>query len=127
MDRQALAQLVFGDAAARRRLNAATHLPVAAELLRLLLWHWLSLEWLVVGRPPCVGRAGGRHGGGNRAVDAGVLEEGGGRSELGQGQGGMAGQQAEERQGSQWPPGRGSGLRVAGPGRPNACGRAGCG
>jgi hypothetical protein len=48
IDRAALAQLVFADAAARRRLNAATHAPVAAELLRQLMWYWLGFRRLVV-------------------------------------------------------------------------------
>jgi hypothetical protein len=39
---------VFADAAARRRLNAATHAPVAAELLRQLFKHWLCFQRLVV-------------------------------------------------------------------------------
>lgn len=41
LDRAALGQLVFSDTAARRRLNAATHTPVALALLLQLLRHWL--------------------------------------------------------------------------------------
>lgn len=48
IDREALGRLVFSDKAARGRLNAATHLPIYADLLRQLLWHWLTLKWLVV-------------------------------------------------------------------------------
>uniref|UniRef100_A0A383VGM4 Dephospho-CoA kinase n=1 Tax=Tetradesmus obliquus TaxID=3088 RepID=A0A383VGM4_TETOB len=48
IDRARLGQLVFADAAARRRLNKATHAPVAVELLRQLLGHWLCFRRLVV-------------------------------------------------------------------------------
>lgn len=48
VDREALGRLVFSNAAARRRLNAATHLPVAVELLKQLLLSWLSLQLVVV-------------------------------------------------------------------------------
>ncbi|KAG2448764.1 hypothetical protein HYH02_006118 [Chlamydomonas schloesseri] len=48
IDRERLGAVVFSDAAARRRLNAATHLPVALSLARALLVHWLSFKWLVV-------------------------------------------------------------------------------
>jgi hypothetical protein len=42
LDRVALGQLVFSDAAARRRLNAATHMPVAVGLMLQLLGYWLK-------------------------------------------------------------------------------------
>lgn len=48
IDRVALGQIAFADASARRRLNKATHVPVALELLRQLLAHWLACRWLVV-------------------------------------------------------------------------------
>ncbi|KAG2432962.1 hypothetical protein HXX76_008690 [Chlamydomonas incerta] len=48
IDRERLAGLVFSDAAARRRLNAATHLSVALSLTRALLLSWLSFKWVVV-------------------------------------------------------------------------------
>jgi hypothetical protein len=48
IDRDALMQRVFNDAAARRRLNAATHLPIGVEILRQLAWHWLHHRCLVV-------------------------------------------------------------------------------
>lgn len=41
VDRVALGQLVFRDAAARRRLNASTHLPIAVALFLRLLSCWL--------------------------------------------------------------------------------------
>lgn len=48
IDRARLGQLVFAEAAARRRLNKATHAPVAVELLRQLLGHWLRFRRAVV-------------------------------------------------------------------------------
>lgn len=48
IDRDALARLAFADPAARRRLNAATHPPVALALALALLKHWLLLRPLVV-------------------------------------------------------------------------------
>jgi dephospho-CoA kinase len=48
IDREALGRLVFSDRAARSRLNAATHLPIYAELLRQLLWLWLTFKPVVV-------------------------------------------------------------------------------
>ena len=48
LDRVALGEAVFGDAAARRRLNAATHPAVTAELVRQLLLHWLKCTLVVV-------------------------------------------------------------------------------
>ncbi|GLC64510.1 hypothetical protein PLESTF_000173800 [Pleodorina starrii] len=48
LDRERLGALVFADPAARRRLNAATHLPVALALARRLLLSWLACKLLVV-------------------------------------------------------------------------------
>lgn len=48
MDREALASLVFSDAAARRRLNAATHPAVGLALARRILFSWLHCEPLLV-------------------------------------------------------------------------------
>ncbi|PNH09587.1 Dephospho-CoA kinase domain-containing protein, partial [Tetrabaena socialis] len=48
LDRECLGHLVFNDASARRRLNSATHLPVALALARRLLTCWLSCKWIVV-------------------------------------------------------------------------------
>lgn len=48
LDRAALGQLVFGDAAARKRLNAAAHAPVAVALLLQLLGYWLRHTRCVV-------------------------------------------------------------------------------
>eukprot|EP00798_Chlamydomonas_sp_ICE-L_P001688 gene1688-33084_t len=48
IDRKALGRIIFSDASARRRLNAATHLPVLVELLKQILWHWLTCKWIVV-------------------------------------------------------------------------------
>lgn len=47
LDRSALGLLVFNDTAARRRLNAATHAPVAIALLQQLAGYWLK-------HTPCV-------------------------------------------------------------------------
>ena len=48
IDRDALGDTVFSDPAARTRLNAATHLPVAIELFRQLLAAWLAFTPVVV-------------------------------------------------------------------------------
>lgn len=48
INREALGNLVFADPDARRKLNAATHLPVLARLLLKLLQHWLSCTPAVV-------------------------------------------------------------------------------
>ncbi|KAF5826803.1 dephospho-CoA kinase [Dunaliella salina] len=40
IDREKLGRLIFNSPVERRKLNAATHLPVGMELLRLVLWHW---------------------------------------------------------------------------------------
>ncbi|DBB13326.1 TPA: hypothetical protein ACH3X3_005060 [Trebouxia sp. C0006] len=42
--------MVFKDRDARRRLNSATHLPVALELVRQLAVEWLSLTSVAVER-----------------------------------------------------------------------------
>ncbi|KIZ07746.1 dephospho-CoA kinase [Monoraphidium neglectum] len=43
-----IARLVFIDDAGRRRLNAATHLPVAMEIVRQLISCWLRMRLVVV-------------------------------------------------------------------------------
>jgi hypothetical protein len=43
-----IARLVFNDDAGRRRLNAATHLPVAMEIVRQLISCWLRMRLVVV-------------------------------------------------------------------------------
>lgn len=48
VEREALGRLIFSDPAARRRLNAATHLPVLVELAARVLWHWLTMTWVLV-------------------------------------------------------------------------------
>lgn len=48
LDRDALGQHIFSDPAAHRRLNHATHLPVLAELVKHVLWHWLTCTWVLV-------------------------------------------------------------------------------
>lgn len=48
IDREALGELVFGNPAARRRLNTATHLPVLLALLRELLRCWLQCSPVMV-------------------------------------------------------------------------------
>ena len=48
IDRDALGAAVFSDPAARKRLNAATHLPLACELIVRLLAAWMMFEPLVV-------------------------------------------------------------------------------
>lgn len=56
LDRTALGLLVFGDPAARRRLNAATHTPVAVALLQQLACFWMR-------HTPCVVRGCRRNSG----------------------------------------------------------------
>ena len=56
IDRDALGDAVFSDPAARKRLNAATHLTVAMALVRSLLAAWLACKPIVV-RSSCDGRA----------------------------------------------------------------------
>lgn len=50
IDREKLGALVFGDASGtlRRKLNAATHLPITLSLLKSLLSRWLSCRLVVV-------------------------------------------------------------------------------
>jgi hypothetical protein len=48
MNRCCAGELVFNDAAARRKLNQATHLPVALEILRQLIWGWLIGRTVVI-------------------------------------------------------------------------------
>lgn len=76
LDREALGQLVFSDGAARARLNAATHLPIYVELLRQLLWHWLTLRWVVVSRgQAAAGRSAAAAGGWGGRGAKGVLSQ----------------------------------------------------
>ena len=48
IDREKLGDLVFTDSNARKKLNKATHLPVALELARQLVKEWLSFTSIVV-------------------------------------------------------------------------------
>ncbi|KAL0018856.1 hypothetical protein WJX79_010063 [Trebouxia sp. C0005] len=48
INRDKLGDMVFKDRDARRRLNSATHLPVAVELARQLAVEWLSLTSVAV-------------------------------------------------------------------------------
>ena len=48
INRDKLGDMVFQDRDARRRLNSATHLPVALELVRQLAVEWLSLTSVAV-------------------------------------------------------------------------------
>lgn len=48
IDREALASIVFADAAQRRRLNAATHPAVGVELCRRILLDWLLCRPVLV-------------------------------------------------------------------------------
>lgn len=43
-----MGDMIFNDRDARRRLNSATHLPVALELVRLLAVEWFSLTSVAV-------------------------------------------------------------------------------
>jgi dephospho-CoA kinase len=48
VDREALGELVFYNPAERRRLNAATHLPVLVAIFQELLKHWFTCTPVVV-------------------------------------------------------------------------------
>ncbi len=48
INRDKLGDMVFNDRDARSRLNSATHLPVALELVRQLAVEWLSLTSVAV-------------------------------------------------------------------------------
>lgn len=48
LDREALASIVFAEPASRRRLNAATHLPVLLAVLRQAAAHWLAFRPVAV-------------------------------------------------------------------------------
>jgi len=53
IDRDALGDAVFSDPAARRRLNGATHLPVAVALIGGVLAAWLTFKPVVVRGTQC--------------------------------------------------------------------------
>ncbi len=48
VDRDKLGEMVFKHRAARQKLNSATHIPVALELVRQLAVHWISLTSVAV-------------------------------------------------------------------------------
>jgi hypothetical protein len=48
LDREKLGKIVFSDPAARKRLNAATHLPVFLDVFKGILWCWLTCKFVVV-------------------------------------------------------------------------------
>lgn len=48
LDRAKLGQIIFSDASQRRKLNAATHLPVYVELFRQVVVSWLMCKLLVI-------------------------------------------------------------------------------
>lgn len=48
LDREKIAAIVFKDSQARKRLNAATHLPILVQLMGKILHHWVTLQWVVV-------------------------------------------------------------------------------
>ena len=55
IDRDALGRIVFEDPTARRRLNAATHLPIAVKLASRVAWAWLcGVPVLVTRCLPCL-------------------------------------------------------------------------
>ena len=53
IDRDALGDTVFSNPAARRRLNAATHLPVAIALVGKIIAAWLTCTPTVVRDSQC--------------------------------------------------------------------------
>ena len=58
LDRAALGALAFADPAARRKLNAATHLPILLTLLGRLLAAWLACKAVVVVDMPLLFESG---------------------------------------------------------------------
>lgn len=48
IDREKLGELVFTDNKARKKLNAATHLPVALDLAKQLIIQWFSFTNIIV-------------------------------------------------------------------------------
>ena len=58
IDREALGRLAFADPAARRKLNAATHLPIFLALLGCLLRAWLACRTVVVVDMPLLFESG---------------------------------------------------------------------
>ena len=61
LDREALGSLVFRDRDARRRLNAATHLPILLGILREIVQHWVLCRRLVVIDMPLLFETGFYH------------------------------------------------------------------
>ena len=53
LDREKLGGLVFNDVSARKRLNAATHLPILVRMMTqiLVLWVWKRCPVVVVDMP----------------------------------------------------------------------------
>lgn len=58
IDRAALGALAFSDVAARRKLNAATHLPITLALLGRLLAAWASCRTVVIVDMPLLFESG---------------------------------------------------------------------
>ncbi len=57
INREKLGKIVFSDPAARKRLNAATHLPVFLEVFKSIVWCWLTCKLVVVSVSTCAGLA----------------------------------------------------------------------
>jgi len=47
LDRDKMGKMIFGDAVLRGKLNTALGLPIAAEIVRRMLLHWLAGETLI--------------------------------------------------------------------------------
>ena len=54
IDRDKLGHKVFNDPMLRRKLNSATHLPVALELIKQMFLQWLGLTSVVVCIALCI-------------------------------------------------------------------------
>lgn len=61
LDRDALGSLVFRNKEARRRLNAATHLPILLRILQEIVQHWVFCRRLVVIDMPLLFETGFYH------------------------------------------------------------------
>lgn len=48
IDRKKLGDVVFAHPELRKQLNAATHPLVTLELVKQLIWHWLTFHFVVV-------------------------------------------------------------------------------